>query len=54
LIDQSEKMFPPSMLEKFSESVTQDIQQGGRCSGVHPYDWTEGVRRVWRGAALFC
>ena len=23
-------------------------------SGVHPYDWTERVRRVWRGAPLFC
>lgn len=31
LIDQAEKMFLPSMLEKFSESVVQDIKQGGRC-----------------------
>ncbi len=22
--------------------------------GVHPYDWTERARRVWRGAPLFC
>jgi hypothetical protein len=21
--------------------------------GVHPYDWTDRVRRVWRGLALF-
>ena len=22
--------------------------------GLHPYGWTERVRRVWRGSSVFC
>jgi hypothetical protein len=51
LIDQAEKMFFPSMLEKFGESVVQDIKQGGRClafdiptaCGFHMLRATEAV-----------
>ena len=51
LIDQAEKIFLPSMLEKFSKSVVQDIKQGGRClafdiptaCGFHMLRATEAV-----------
>jgi len=28
------------------------MKQGPECSGLHPYGWTDRVRRVWRGILL--
>jgi len=25
-----------------------------RRGGLHPYGWTERLRRVWRGSSVFC
>jgi hypothetical protein len=51
LIDNAEKVFPPSVLEKLSESAVQEVAQGGRClafdistaSGFHMLRATEEV-----------
>ena len=51
LIDQAAKVFPPSVLEKLSQSVLQEVTYGGRClafdiptaSGFHMLRATEAV-----------
>lgn len=51
LIDRAERVFPPSVLEKLSEAVTQEVAHGGRClafdiptaAGFHMLRATEAV-----------
>ena len=41
-------------LPKEEGRMAKPIRHTQEMIGVHPYDWTERVRRVWRGSGLFC
>ena len=39
--------------ERDIEQFTGDPKENITGGGLHPYDWTDRVRRVWRGNLLF-
>jgi hypothetical protein len=44
---------PPILLRKLANKPPLKQHHLSASDGVHPYDWTDRVRRVWRGLALF-
>jgi hypothetical protein len=42
-------------LQKIAKAITETSNGRDHAkSGLYPYDWTEGVRRVWWGDTVFC